>query len=121
MLSGFGVSFPDERNLNAWCTILREMGPEIARPFIGWLDSRPVATSLLFMGGGVAGIYSVGTIPEMRRRGIGKWMTHYTLLQGRSMGYKAGVLSASKMGLNVYRSLGFQEYCKIDEYLWRPG
>jgi ribosomal protein S18 acetylase RimI-like enzyme len=121
MLSGFGVSPLDERNVNAWCSIVREAGLETAQPFLGWLDGKPVATSLLFLGGGVAGIYSVGTIPEARRRGIGAWMTQHTLLQGRSMGYKAGVLSASNMGLNVYRSLGFQEYCKINEYLWKPA
>jgi len=84
------------------------------------LDNKPVATSLLFLAAGVAGIYAVSTIPEARRKGIGAFMTQYPLVQARSKGYKIGVLQSSKVGVGVYRSLGFQEYCKISEYLWSP-
>ena len=48
-------------------------------------------------------------------------MTAYPLREARLRGYQAGVLEASEMGVGVYRSLGFQEYCKISQSIWSPG
>jgi hypothetical protein len=47
-------------------------------------------------------------------------LTLYPLLYARTRGYKAGILQSSEMGLHVYRSIGFQEYCRITSYRWKP-
>ena len=105
---------------DTWYDFLRLTDVEIIQAYTGLLNRKPVATSLLFLAAGVAGIYAVGTAPEVRRKGIGTWMTFYPLLQARRRGYNYGVIEASEMGESVYRSLGFQEYCRINSYRWRP-
>ncbi len=89
------------------------------RLYVGYRDDRPVATSMLFTGAGVAGIYGVGTLPEERHQGIGSQMTLQPLLDARSQGYNFGVLFSSRMAYSVYSRLGFQEVpSKIGIYFW---
>jgi GNAT superfamily N-acetyltransferase len=88
------------------------------RHYLGRFYGEPVATSTLFVGMGVAGIYFVCSVEEARRRGIGAALTPAPLLEAREMGYRLGVLGASLMGYPVNRRLGFQEYCRIGLYEW---
>jgi GNAT superfamily N-acetyltransferase len=91
------------------------------RHYLGLLESEPVATATSFFGAGVAGIYFVCTVERARRRGIGAGITLAALLEARDLGYSVGVLGSSEMGYPVYRGLGFEEYCRIGLYEWRPG
>jgi GNAT superfamily N-acetyltransferase len=107
----------------AFHDIFLYLGLNISSPvhhYIGYLNSKAVATSTLFLGAGVAGIYDVSILPEARRQGIGAAMTIQALQDARQMGYRVGILQASQMGHQVYKRIGFKEYCKINLYIKEP-
>ncbi|MCX6059407.1 MAG: GNAT family N-acetyltransferase [Chloroflexi bacterium] len=95
----------------AWVDAILSIGGENApwQMYVGYLEGAPVATSILFKGAGVAGIYGVGTLLKARNRGIGTAITMKPLLDARTEGFRFAVLFATRMGYPVYEKIGFHE------------
>ena len=97
-------------------------GPQCPlRLYLGTVDGEPVATVKLFLAAGVAYIGRVVTIPRFRRNGIGRAMTLHAMHSARRAGYHVAVLTASPMGIDIYRRLGFKECCVVSTYTWKPS
>ncbi|TES91786.1 MAG: hypothetical protein E3J88_01965 [Anaerolineales bacterium] len=112
---GFGIPDASEGCFE----LLSGLGFELPlRNYIGLLNGKPAATSQMFLGAGVAGIYWVATVPEARRQGFGALMTLAPLIEAREMGYRVGILHSSPMGFGIYTQLGFREYCRMSNYEW---
>lgn len=84
--------------------------------YLGYFNGEPVSTSSLFLGGGVAGIYCLTTLPSMRGRGFGSALTVKPLLDARAIGYRIGVLHSAGLEYNVYKKVGGQHLCQIENY-----
>ena len=87
---------------------------------LGLLDGQPVATCTTFLHAGVAGLYTISTVPEARGRGIGGAITQFALQHASAFGYRVSTLQATRMGFPVYRRLGYETCAVFHEYEWTP-
>ena len=90
------------------------------RRYYALLEGEPVATSLMFPSRGVAGVYCVATIKDHRRKGIGTQITLAPLRDAKSMGFKYGVLQATRAGHPVYSKIGFEDQGNVRMYYFNP-
>ena len=89
--------------------------------YLGLWHGEPVATTTLFFGAGVAGIYHVATVPQARGYGIASAMSLSALQDARWRGYRHATLIATPQGQSVYRRLGFQPRAEYNVYMWTAG
>jgi hypothetical protein len=80
-----------------------------------------VATSALYLQDGLAGVYSVSTVPAERRQGLGAHATAQALRGAARVGYGVGVLQSSEAGYPVYRKLGFADFGGIPVFVRIPA
>jgi GNAT superfamily N-acetyltransferase len=107
------------RTLDAFAREIPRRFPSEPAPlrWLGRVDGQPVATSRVSLGGGVAGLYAILTLPSHRGRGIGRAMTLAALRAAARIGYRIGVLQSSDLGYGVYAKLGFRELFTYDIYV----
>ena len=107
----------------AFAELASAIGLDARSPFrhlLARVNGEPVATCSLFLGAGVGGIYDVATLPDWRRRGVGRAVTMAAMSEARALGYRMAILHSSTTGVGMYRSLGFQEVCPIGQHIWSP-
>lgn len=95
--------------------------PGVARHFAVECAGEMVATSMLYLKDGLAGIYGVATRPEHRGKGLGAHLSAEPLRLAWSRGYRVGVLQASAMGAPVYRRIGYRTHGEMGLYVRVPG
>jgi GNAT superfamily N-acetyltransferase len=102
-------------------TLGADMAPGAPVQFFGVLrDGRPVATSMLYLADGLAGIYCVATLPEERGKGLGAHATAEALRVAQGLGYRVGVLQSSPAGHSIYLQLGFGDYATVPMFVRTP-
>ncbi len=113
-------SFPfDQTIAAAWRAVHQPLGFGDQSPlhnYVARLDGRPVAVSALLFGAEAAGIWNVGTVADVRGRGIGRETTLAALRDARAAGQTLSVLGSSPLGLPVYTRIGYTEVCRIRHY-----
>ncbi|WP_226584133.1 GNAT family N-acetyltransferase [Halobacillus litoralis] len=81
--------------------------------YIGYEYGKPVCISVVYYSAGVAGIYNVGTRSDHCRKGYGRLITAYPLMDAKKRGYQYAVLQSSDQGEKVYQRMGFREQCRV--------
>jgi GNAT superfamily N-acetyltransferase len=86
----------------------------------GWVmlrESVAVASAWSFLNGSDCGIYTVGTQPEWRRRGLAHALMEHVLGEAWRHGARTASLQSTRMGQPLYLSLGFQAVGRYEEWL----
>jgi ribosomal protein S18 acetylase RimI-like enzyme len=95
--------------------------PVWQQSMVGWVaykDEQPVGIVALVYEDGVAGIYSLGTLPEHRRNGYGEAMLLHALrFAEQTGGCKYSALQATDQGMGLYRRLGYRTVTTFSVYL----
>ena len=84
-------------------------------------NGRFVATSLLYLEDGLAGIYCVATLADERGKGLGAHVTAEPLRMAQRLGYRVGILQASTAGHPVYVRLGFADFASVPMFVKMPA
>ena len=103
-----------------WADATRALGADAPwKLYVGYWQGKPVATNMIFNGGGVSGLFCVGTIPEARKKGFGAAITLKPLIDAQADGYRYGVLFAAPTAMPMYRKVGFRQVnTRIGRYIW---
>ena len=92
---------------NVWTRV--EVGPEKAvRMFVALKNGRVVGGCHVSFACGVACLFNVTTLKSERGKGIGKALSLRAMAAARESKYRYIVLQSSRMGLRIYKQLGFQ-------------
>lgn len=86
--------------------------------YVGSLEDKPVAVTLLLTHEGTAGIYAVATLPEFRRRGLSRLLLARAIADGRRRGCDIITLQVHRNSEaeRLYLHLGFS--VEFDCMLW---
>ena len=88
----------------------RFMEDPAVRIAVGYLDAEPVAGAMAIGVGTTLGVYTVGTVERARRRGFARAATWAAIDAGRAAwGPTIAILQSREMGVELYRSMGFEE------------
>lgn len=84
--------------------------------FIFYKGKNPVGISQIIRGGGCSAVYWIGVLGEYRNKGYGTEVTVQTLNYEISHKHYKFILTASDLGLIIYKKLGFKPVETFYEY-----
>jgi predicted acetyltransferase len=76
-----------------------------------------VAGAWSFLLGTDCGVYTVGTVAKWRRRGFARALTAHVLAEAHRLGARTATLQSTRMGQQLYASLGFEPVGRYEEWV----
>jgi ribosomal protein S18 acetylase RimI-like enzyme len=91
------------------------------RGWVGYVNGEPVVSTACVIAAGVAGVYSVGTMPNWRRRGYAERLMR-TVLHEISLetGIERTILQSTVDGFRVYQRMGYRRVTQFSIFLMEP-
>ena len=88
------------------------------RGYVGLRKGQPVAIAATVDAADVLGVYSLATLPEFRRQGMGEALLRAAVAREQErLGPRRIVLQSTEAGYRMYRRLGFRDVAKFSVYL----
>lgn len=94
--------------------------PETLPGLTAWVlvhNGLAVAGAWTFRHGNDCGIYTVGTVPDWRRRGFARSLMEHVLADAQRAGARTATLQSTRMGQPLYESLGFEPVGRYEEWI----
>jgi hypothetical protein len=88
---------------------------------VAYDGSEAVGGAMTLLSHGIAGLYWVGTVDKVRRRGVGRAVTAAVTNAAFAGGAHAVTLQASVMGEPVYRSMGYKSLYHYEDWVRLPA
>jgi predicted GNAT family acetyltransferase len=118
---GYGLPQGLARMMSPEC-LGADMAPNASLQFFAIRrHGKAVATSMLYLADGLAGIYCVATREEERGKGLGAYVTAEPLRVAQRLGYRVGILQSSPAGHSVYLGLGFADVGTVPMFTCMPA
>lgn len=98
--------------------------PESVPGLTAWVilqDDVAVAGAWTFLRESDCGIYTVGTLPEWRRRGLARALMEHVLADAQLRGARTATLQSTRLGQPLYESLGFEPVGRYEEWASRAA
>jgi len=87
---------------------------------VGFAGGVPVSMVALVKAPATLGIYSLGTLPEHRRRGFGEALLRAAVARKQSAAARELLaLESTEAGYPLYRRMGFRDVARFTVYLTR--
>lgn len=80
-------------------------------------EDAAVAGAWSFLHARDCGIFTVGTCPGWRRRGLARSLVEHVMADALSRGARTATLQSTRMGQPLYQSLGFQAVGRYEEWV----
>lgn len=93
-----------------------DLGKKYATYFIFYKGKTPVGVSQIIRGAGYSAVYWIGVLEKYRKQGLGAELTKLTLNYEIAHKHYQFILTASKLGLIIYKKLGFKPVETFYEY-----
>jgi ribosomal protein S18 acetylase RimI-like enzyme len=85
--------------------------------YVGYVGGEPVSTAAVVMGGDVAGVYNVATVPGHQRHGYGEAVMRHAIADSRrEHGVERTILQSTPAGLHLYERMGFRIVTRVSVY-----
>ena len=77
--------------------------------YVGYSGNTAVCTAAITPAAGVIGVYSVGTLPDSRRRGYAEAIIRHAVAETSAQtGLERTILQSTRDGLSLYESMGYR-------------
>jgi GNAT superfamily N-acetyltransferase len=87
--------------------------PPSFHPYVALADGQPACCLITFDEDGDTCIQIVGTVPQVRGRGLAGRLLSQALVDARERGCTTSTLQATRMGYPVYSRLGYRDLGRV--------